>query len=437
MSQDKKLFAISALFDSPDAIMAAAEKVSERNYKHWDVNTPYPVHGMDDAMKIPPSKLAWVTFALSAFGASFAMFFMWWVMDMDYPLNVGGKPFFSIPAFVPITFAVGVLLSVTTTVFSLIVFFCKLPGQAHPMHDTEYMKACISNKFGIIIESKNEGFEAAEVEGFLSSIGASKIIPIYEPDFSKNEIPLPFGARFTYKEIFFVLILLGTVGAVVSKVYVAYNQVLYDQLPILHTKDPITGLQLVYFTDTLNGKDDGEEQLKFLQAGDTAKGIIRPIRGPFTWLDTQPKEGQTSRSKFFADSRVLREQVPETVAQGYKPYVYVGDPMAAAEALVNPVPLNETTLAEGRKQFNISCSVCHGYFGDGDGRLNGQFPTPPSLHGKRIAEGSDGLIYHIITNGQNKMPAYDKQIDRETRWKVVHYIRSLQRARDAKESDLK
>ena len=65
MSNDKKLFAISGLFDTPDAIMSAAAKVAERDYKDWDVNTPYPVHGMDDAMKLPPSKLAWVTFAFS------------------------------------------------------------------------------------------------------------------------------------------------------------------------------------------------------------------------------------------------------------------------------------------------------------------------------------------------------------------------------------
>ena len=436
MSNEKKLFAVSGLFDTPDSIMAAADKVSQREYKHWDVNTPYPVHGMDDAMKLPPSKLAWVTLVFSAFGASFAMFFMWWVMEMDYPLNIGGKPFFSIPAFVPITFALGVLISVTTTVFSLIAFFCKLPNQSHPMHDTEYMKACISDKFGVIIEAKNEGFDAAEVEEFLKSIGSTQIIPIYEPDFSKNEIPLPFGAKFQWREIFFVLVLVKVLIIASVKTYATYNQAIYDQIPLLHTKDPISGMQLVYFTDTLNG-NEGEAELKFVAKGDEDKGIVTPLSGPFTWMDVQPRENQTSRSKFFDDGRALRPQVEGTIAQGFKPYKYTGNPSEAAANLINPVPVNLETLAEGRKQYNISCSVCHGYFGDGDGRLNGNFPTPPSLHGKKIAEGTDGLIYHVISEGQNKMPGYDKQIDRETRWKVVHYIRSLQRAKDAKETDLK
>ena len=132
MSSDKKLFAVSALFETPDEIMAAAAKVAERNYENWDVNTPYPVHGMDDAMKLPPTKLAWVTFAMSTFGACFAMFAMWWVMTQDYPLVIGGKPFFAFPDFVPVTFELSVLLTAFGMVGTFLVISDLKPYKLNP-----------------------------------------------------------------------------------------------------------------------------------------------------------------------------------------------------------------------------------------------------------------------------------------------------------------
>ena len=63
---DKKVFAASALFSTPDAIMAAAKRIASSGYTKWDVNTPYPVHGMDDAMNMKPSKLGFVTMVLGS-----------------------------------------------------------------------------------------------------------------------------------------------------------------------------------------------------------------------------------------------------------------------------------------------------------------------------------------------------------------------------------
>lgn len=423
MQQEQKLYGVTALFNTPDEIMAAAAKVRDRGYKNWDVNTPYPVHGMDDAMGLPLSKLGWVTIGMACWGASFAMFFMWMIMANVYPLNVGGKPFFSLPAFVPITFAFGVLNAVLGTVFSLIAFFCKLPYNSHPLHDTNYMSAVISNRFGIEIEANNEGFELEEVKSFLESIGGQDIEVHYQPIATPAYLPLPAGRRIYWNEGWFALILVLVAVGVAGKFYTVYNQVLYDRVPIIHVEDPISGLSIEKIT-----------------------GVEVP-RGPFTWMDKQDKAKYGVVNKFFKDGQPMRESVEGTIPRGFMPYQFAGKPELAEKHLVNPVPMTKENMDRGREVFNTNCSVCHGYFGDGDARTKKwsaegktkeeSWFAPPSLHGKRILEAKDGLVYHIITQGQNSMPSYEKQIIREDRWKVVHYIRALQRAKNAKDSDLK
>jgi mono/diheme cytochrome c family protein len=163
-----------------------------------------------------------------------------------------------------------------------------------------------------------------------------------------------------------------------------------------------------------------------------------PIKdAPFNTLLAQNREKVNSKSIFFEDGQSIRPAIKGTIARGYMPYPYPGQPALAAANLVNPLAMNEETIKDGRKLYNINCSMCHGYLGDGDGRLNGHFPTPPSLHNSKMKSTSDGLLYHIITDGQGKMPKYDKQLTRSERWAVVNFVRSLQRARDAKASDLK
>ncbi len=423
MNTEKKLYGVTALFDSPDDIMAAAAKVRDQKFENWDVNTPYPVHGMDDAMGIPPSKLGWVTIAMAIWGASFAMFFMYMIMTHIYPLNIGGKPFFSLPAFVPITFAFSVLNAVIGTVAAMLFFFCKLPFNNHALHDTSYMSSVISNRFGIEIQANNKGFDLEKVKAFLTSIGGKEITEQYECEVKPLVISLPGGRVFRWNEGWFALILVMVALGVGVKFYAIYNQVLYDRIPFIHVDDPISGLSI-----------------------NKIAGVEVPI-GPFTWLRVQDKEKYGRTSKFFKDGQSMRESVGGTIARGFMPYQFKGKPALAEKHLTNPLPMVKKIMDRGRDVYNTNCSICHGDFGDGDGRVKNwsdkkdpgarKYFAPPSLHSEKLTQAGDGLIYHIITDGQNVMPAYAKQITREDRWKVVHYIRALQRAKNAKDSDLK
>ena len=375
----KKLYSYTALFDTPDDIIAAAKKVSAEGYTKYDVNTPYPVHGMDSAMKLPPSKLGFITLGAGLSGAILALFTMGWMMGIDYPIVIGGKPFFPLPAFIPITFEVTVLLATLSTVGALLFFFFKLPNNRHPLHDTNYMKSVSSDKYGICIEAEDPIFDIDQVKNLFTDLRASVIEPVYFDEEEVNFKTVVADKRF--------LAFLFAVAIFVSiSAYLHLNKLLY---------------------------------------------IV-----PFSWMSEQEKVVVQETSNFFEDGFGMRKPVEGTIARGYLPYPFKDDPENAGKLLVNPLIPNEENLAVGKEKYNIYCSPCHGYLGQGDSRLNDQFPNPPSLHSEKSRTWTDGRIYHVIAEGQNIMPAYKNQLSRQERWAVVNYIRVLQRSLNAKETDL-
>jgi mono/diheme cytochrome c family protein len=112
-------------------------------------------------------------------------------------------------------------------------------------------------------------------------------------------------------------------------------------------------------------------------------------------------------------------------------------PEEAGKYLANPLDANERNLDLGKRKFLTFCSPCHGNYANGESRLNGQFPNGPTMHSDKVVNWSDGQLYHVISEGQNVMPGYSKQATRDERWAIVLYVRTLQRAMNAKESDLK
>lgn len=372
---NKKLFGIAALFKTPDEIIHAAKKTAEAGYQKYDINSPYPVHGIDRAMKLKPSKLGFITLVFGLTGSALALLFMYWTMSVDYPMIIGGKPFFALPAFIPVTFEVTVLLATLATVIGMITFFFRFPENDHPLHDTEYMKKVSRDHFGLVIEASDKHFDESKVREFLNSLHPISLEEIY---YSEKETYTVLEPKFV---TFLIVVALVTSGVT----YFALNKLLYMQ--------------------------------------------------PFTWMMEQPKLNPQKPSALFADGFGMRTPVQGTVARGFLPYPYMGQ-TNPTEVLQNPFLPTKENLKLGEQKYLTFCSPCHGNLGDGDSRLRGQFPNPPSLHSTRAREFSDGMIYHIITNGQNIMPSYASQITREERWAIVNYIRVLQRAKNAKSSDL-
>ena len=124
---EKKIFGVTALFNDPNKVIAAARKIAASGFTKWDVNAPYPIHGIDRAMKIKPSKLGIVTLIFGLSGVVLALAHIWWTMTIDYPMVIGGKPYFSLPAFIPVTFEVTVIMATLSTVIAMFAFFFGLP----------------------------------------------------------------------------------------------------------------------------------------------------------------------------------------------------------------------------------------------------------------------------------------------------------------------
>ena len=373
---EKKIFGVTALFNNPDAIISAANKVADSGFTKWDVNSPYPLHGIDKAMKMKPSKLGFVTMIFGLSGVALALLLMWWTMSVDYPMVIGGKPFFSLPAFIPVTFEVTVIMATVSTVVAMFAFFFGLPRNAHALHDTDYMKKVSRDHYGIVIESDDPKFDERTTLEFLKSLSPLSTEVIYYPE---KESYLIFEPRF-------IAFLAGVAVVVSIGTYLMLNKLMYIE--------------------------------------------------PFNWMDEQAKLVPQSSSEIFADGRGMRLPVEGTVARGFIPYPFMGE-ANPKEVLSNPYFPTKENLELGQRKFLTYCSPCHGNYGDGDSRLAGQFPNPPTLHSDRARNFEEGMIYHIITNGQNVMPSYASQVTREERWAIVNYIRVLQRAKNATDSDLK
>ncbi|MFN3196592.1 MAG: quinol:electron acceptor oxidoreductase subunit ActD [Chlorobiota bacterium] len=374
-----KLYSIAALFDTPNSIMDAAAKVQEAGYENYDVNTPYPVHGMDGQMKLRPSKMGYYTITIGLTFMSLMLYFMYWVYNIDYPQVIGGKPLFPLPAFVPIMFEVTVLTGAVLTVAIMIIFYFKFPNNSHPLHDTDYMKSVSSDKFGICIEAKDPKFDINEVKELLKSLGASKVDEIY---FDEEEV----NYKNKVLEPKFVIGLIAIAGFTSLSVYLHMNKVLY--LP------------------------------------------------PFDWMLVQHKVTAQDHSDFFDNGISSRPPVKGTVARGFMPYLYEDDIEGASENLQNPYPATAENIELGKRKYLTYCSPCHGDLAKGDSRLKGQFPNGPTLHSDKVVNWTDGRLYHVITQGQNVMPGYKKTVTRKERWSIVNYVRTLQRALDAKEEDM-
>ncbi len=156
-----------AVFDSDHAVLAAAQAARKRGFKIRDAYTPFPVHGMDEALGLPPSWLSRACFALGAAGLTFALSFQYWVSLFDWPMNIGGKPFDASPALIPIAFEITVLVSGVGTVLTLLVFRGLLPGRQPQVSGL----GATDDKFLLVVDDAPE----AELRALFREHGAASV----------------------------------------------------------------------------------------------------------------------------------------------------------------------------------------------------------------------------------------------------------------------
>ncbi len=186
MNDQMKIHGIIAEFDGPQALLRAARSVREAGYSRFDAHSPFPVHGMDKAMGEQRSPLGFIVGILGAAGCGGALLLQWWTSAVDYPLIVGGKPFFSLPAFIPITFELTILLAAFGAVFGML-FLNRLPKLFHPLFYSEQFKRVTDDGFFISIEARDPEFQEEKTRAYLESLDSTLIEVIHEPEESVNE----------------------------------------------------------------------------------------------------------------------------------------------------------------------------------------------------------------------------------------------------------
>jgi hypothetical protein len=172
-----------AEYDTPDEIARAAMKVRDAGYESWDCHTPYPMHGMDEAMGLRPTRIGIISFIFGMLGVATAVLMMKytnaWSFDLlnigsGYPIVVGGKPPGAFPSMVPIMFELGVLFCGFATLFGLL-HLIRLPRFNHPIFESDRFEAASDDKFFISIEAVDRKFDLERTRALLESTNPTHI----------------------------------------------------------------------------------------------------------------------------------------------------------------------------------------------------------------------------------------------------------------------
>jgi hypothetical protein len=169
-----QLYGYLARFESAGDLIAAAERVRDAGYIRWDAHTPFPVHGLNDAMGLRPTRLPWLVLGAGITGAIVGMGMQYWTNAVDYKYIISGKPFFSVPANIPVAFELTILFAAIATFVGMLAFN-GLPQHYHPLFKSRAFKRVTADAFMISVEASDPTFDREKTEAFLKSLGGCDV----------------------------------------------------------------------------------------------------------------------------------------------------------------------------------------------------------------------------------------------------------------------
>ena len=167
-------FGLLAEFATPADLYHACERVRDAGFTRWDAHTPFPVHGLEGAMGLRRSPLPWIVLVMGLAGAALGFLLQWWVHAKAYPLVISGKPYLAWPAFIPITFELGILFASLGAVFGMLGLN-RLPMHYHPLFRSKVFDRASDDGFFISIESWDPRFDPTSTRTLLESLGARSV----------------------------------------------------------------------------------------------------------------------------------------------------------------------------------------------------------------------------------------------------------------------
>ncbi len=385
-------YGILAEYKDPTSLVRACEKVRDAGYTNWDCYTPFPIHGIDPAMGIKPTRLPWLVFVMGITGTGFGVLMQWWTNAFQYPFSISGKPFFSLPANIPVAFETTVLFAALTAFFGALLFN-GLPSFYNPLNKIKKFARATDNGFFLAIAAADSNYETARTETFLKDTSPVEMEIVADD----SQVNAGFPPWMIY-------------GGVIT----AFAALI-----------PLAMIAKSTFTDTPYTR-------------------IHIVQN----MDFQEKFKAQSVNERFADGRSMRADIQDTVAVGEANLdEHTGKGVvdgAFAWGLPEGMKLDAALLERGQSRFDIYCAPCHGPVGNGDGLVHqraaalGQatWVQPTSVHMDHIRNQPDGKLFNTITNGIRNMEGYGHAMSNADRWAVVAYVRALQRSQNGTDKDV-
>jgi hypothetical protein len=171
------LYGVMAEFETPGELVAAARRVREAGFRHFDAYTPYPIHELDEAMDLKDNRVSLYTLLGGLFGCVGGFGLASWVEGVALPLNIGGRPLISVPMYIPITFECTILIGGLTAAISMLMLN-GFPQPYHPVFNVERFANASRNKFFLCIESADPKFDLPSTVSFLESMHPEEVAEV-------------------------------------------------------------------------------------------------------------------------------------------------------------------------------------------------------------------------------------------------------------------
>jgi len=165
------IYGLIAEFDSPEALLEAAHRVFAAGFRKIDAYSPFPVDGLAEAIGFHYTRVPLIVLIGGINGCLGGFYLQYWVAAIDYPINIGGRPFNSWPSFIPVTFELTILIASLFAFFGVLALN-RLPMPYHPVFNVERFELASRNRFFLCIEAVDSKFELERTRRFLDEIGS-------------------------------------------------------------------------------------------------------------------------------------------------------------------------------------------------------------------------------------------------------------------------
>ncbi len=171
------VYGVIAEFHDAQELLDAANKTREAGYTSVDAFSPFPIHGLSDAIGFKHTKLPAIVLGMGIFGGLAGFFMCWFANVIHYPLNIGGKPLNSWPAWIPITFETAVLFAAFGAVFGMLALN-GLPMPYHPVFNVPRFEQASRDRFFLVIQARDPQFELGKVRDFLDALNPREVTDV-------------------------------------------------------------------------------------------------------------------------------------------------------------------------------------------------------------------------------------------------------------------